>query len=270
MVKVEWVDGWPVFNNGKNIKFETEGRDDVAQLVTQSKPDTIRWQAALDRQNNDLELGWYQKNTPLKPFHSFLERPGYLRLHGGCYDLSSPEAPALLLRKQESFHDKFSVKLEFSPSRKGYEAGITVWWSMYSFASIGITPVVHNDRLVPTVVFRKPTGAVGKLATTYPAIASHSATQSFDASAPWYLSAEATPTTYTLKISQCSSEWSFSFNTEDLCIMPAVGGAFTGTMFGVYSFGAWEPVLDPADFTNIVIREPGHDEGNSGEDDYVV
>lgn len=244
-----------MFNDGKNIKFETEGRDEVTQVVIQSKPGGVRWQAIFDSQMNALELGWYQKNTPLKPCHSYTERPGYLRLQGSCYDLSSPEAPALLLRKQESYHDMFSTDLEFKPSRKGYEAGITVWWSMYSYASIGITALIHKGQLISTVVCRKPTGQAGKLETTYPAITSAQDEQAFDVSASAQLLAEAAPTTYTLKLSQRSSEWSFTFNIEDLCIMPPVGGAFAGTMFGIYSFGAWEPVLDPADFSNIVIRE---------------
>ncbi|KAF3037903.1 hypothetical protein E8E11_006116 [Didymella keratinophila] len=257
LVKVEWIDGWPVFNNGKNVKFETEGRDEVGQRVAQTSPGKVCWQAALDPESVKLELGWYQKNTPLKAFHSLTERPGYLRIHGGCYDLTSPEAPALLLRKQESFIDRFSATLEFSPSRKGYEAGITVWWSMYSFASIGVTCVVHSGEMIPTVVCRRPTSAAGKLATTYPAIASQSAAEALDASAPAHLSAQATPTTYTMELSQGQFKWAFSFNTEDLCIMPHVGGAFTGAMFGIYSFGDWEPVLDPADFKDIVIRQQG-------------
>ncbi|KZM18646.1 uncharacterized protein EKO05_0001188 [Ascochyta rabiei] len=254
LVKVEWVDGWPVFNDGKNIKFQTEGRDEVIQLVAQSKPKGVRWQASLNSNTDALELGWYQKNTPLKPCHSFTERPGYLRLHGGCYDLSSPEAPALLLRKQESYHDQFSATLEFKPSRKGYEAGVTVWWSMYSFGSIGITAVVHENKLTPTIVCRTPTGKVGEIETTYPAIGSTTSGEPFNSSAPSRLTAECTPTAYTLMLSQRSSKWSFSFGTEILCIMPPVGGAFTGTMFGIYSFGLWEPVLDPADFKDIVIR----------------
>jgi beta-xylosidase len=254
LVKVEWMDGWPVFNDGKNVQFQTKGRDEVNQLVIQPNNDGVRWQSTLRSDIDDLELGWYQKNTPVKPFHSFTERPGYLRLHGGCYDLSSPEAPALLLRKQESYDDKFSATLEFNPSRKGYEAGITVWWSMYSYASIGITAVPHENRLTPTVICRKPIGAVGNLETTHPVLASTSGDHAFDASAPSHLSAEATPTAYIMKLSQGELEWSFSFNVEDLCIMPPVGGAFTGTMFGIYSFGAWEPVLDPADFKAIEVR----------------
>lgn len=223
--------------------------------MIQLESDSIRWQAALGTGSDNLELGWYQKNTPLKTFHTLTERPGFLRIHGGCYDLASPEAPTLLLRKQESFNDRFSATLEFKPSRKGYEAGISVWWSMYSFASIGVACVLHSGDILPTVVCRQPTGAAGKQRTTYPAIASQSAAKVFDATAPAQLSAQATPTTYNLELRQGPSRWTFSFTIEDLCVMPPVGGAFTGAMFGIYSFGDWEPVLDPADFKDIVISQ---------------
>lgn len=43
--------------------------------------------------------------------------------------------------------------------------------------------------------------------------------------------------------------------SSDLTIAPPIGGSFTGVMFGVYSFGANEPVLDPADFSNLQIVE---------------
>ena len=221
----------------------------------QTKPNSIRWEAALGSGSNNLELGWYHKNTLLKIFHSLTERPGYLRIYSGCYGPSSPEVPSLFFRKQEDFHDRFSTTLEFNPSRKGYEAGITVWWSMYSFASISITAIVHGGRLRPTVLFRQPTAMAGKLTTTYPAIASRSTSNVFDASALTRLSAQATPTTYTMELSKGQSKWVFSFNAEDLCVMPPV--TFTGTMFGVCSFGDWEPVLDPAEFKDIVIQQQG-------------
>jgi hypothetical protein len=38
---------------------------------------------------------------------------------------------------------------------------------------------------------------------------------------------------------------------------PPIGGAFTGVMFGVYSFGKMEPVLDPADFSMISLETTG-------------
>lgn len=45
------------------------------------------------------------------------------------------------------------------------------------------------------------------------------------------------------------------FEASKLTVMPPIGGAFTGAMYGVYAFGKGEPVLDPADFTNIQVTE---------------
>lgn len=38
-------------------------------------------------------------------------------------------------------------------------------------------------------------------------------------------------------------------------VPPAHGAAFAGVLFGVYSFGRGEPVLDAADFGDIKVRE---------------
>jgi hypothetical protein len=42
---------------------------------------------------------------------------------------------------------------------------------------------------------------------------------------------------------------------EEFTAAPPVGASFAGAMLGVYSFGKGEPVLDPADFSNISIEE---------------
>jgi beta-xylosidase len=59
LVKVDWVDDWPIFNDGKNITLRTQGRKPVTQLLAQTKKGDIKWKAAMDQE--DLELGWYQK-----------------------------------------------------------------------------------------------------------------------------------------------------------------------------------------------------------------
>lgn len=45
----------------------------------------------------------------------------------------------MLVRKQTNLNQSFEATLEFFPRKEGYEAGIVIWWSMYSYASIGIT-----------------------------------------------------------------------------------------------------------------------------------
>lgn len=158
LVKLDWADDWPIFNNGKEITIQTEGRPVLPHQKTPPPPNS--WKADLSK--HSLELGWYQKrkhpvdfhllqmhvctvcssfeapDTPLKQEWSLCARPGWLRLYGSCYDLTSPEAPTLLLRKQSAFKQTFRTVLDFRPGKEGYEAGVVVWWSMFSFASIGV------------------------------------------------------------------------------------------------------------------------------------
>lgn len=58
-MKVDWVDDWPVFNEGNNISLLTAGRNHV-QETQSSVQSTSVWRANLDQP--ELELGWYQKS----------------------------------------------------------------------------------------------------------------------------------------------------------------------------------------------------------------
>ncbi len=55
LVKVEWVNDWPVFNGGKNVGISTEGPKGAVQA-----PKPKVWKADLTKEA--LELGWYEKS----------------------------------------------------------------------------------------------------------------------------------------------------------------------------------------------------------------
>lgn len=74
-----------------------------------------------------------------------------------------------------------------------------------------------------------------------------------DAERPIDLMLRCSGAEYELVIRQGELKHSLTCQCEDLTVMPPIGGAFTGVMFGLYSFGQGEPVLDPADFNNISI-----------------
>jgi beta-xylosidase len=59
LVKVDWEDDWPVFNDGKNVSLKTAGRRQVVKSSGVDK-DGFKWKADLSRR--DLELGWYHKS----------------------------------------------------------------------------------------------------------------------------------------------------------------------------------------------------------------
>ncbi|KAF4996497.1 hypothetical protein FDECE_12413 [Fusarium decemcellulare] len=243
LVKVEWKDDWPVFNDGKNITLETEGRS-----LIKSAPGAAlkKWEADLSQRR--LELGWYQKNTPLKQCYSLINRPGVLRLYGNCFDLSSPESPAMLLRKQTSYNQTFKVAMTFKPTVRGYEAGVVLWWSQYSYATLGVVGNLEKDGTIqPRLIIRQPTGKAGELKVTtvldvLPLI-------------HFGFMIVATPTDYWFYTTLGPGVGLFQVLAKDLTIAPPVGGCFTGVMFGIYSFGRGEPVLDPADFSEIIIED---------------
>ncbi|KAJ4352094.1 uncharacterized protein N0V89_007440 [Didymosphaeria variabile] len=253
LVTVEWINGWPVFNEGENVRLVTKGRDPITQSIEERRvtEGEVKWTA--DLSGKDLELGWYQKNTPLKQCYSLRERPGWLRLWGNCYNLSSPEAPSMLLRKQTEYCESFHATLDFEPTILGYEAGIVAYWSPFSYATIGVGTVQHGDNYFRTIVCRKPEGQAGAFKVLHPMIQDSPLCSSHTVR----LCAEACNGTYKLyaKDEDKAEVQSFTFTAEELAVTPPVGMSFTGTMLGVYSFGNSEPVLEPADFTDIHVRE---------------
>lgn len=93
--------------------------------------------------------------------------------------------------------------------------------------------------------------------TTYPLLSPKEQPVVVDSALP-------NPGLVSLKVECYATEYKLLFHTGDngrekvvgfdaskLTVMPPVGGAFTGAMYGVYAFGKGEPVLDPADFTDI-------------------
>lgn len=82
-----------------------------------------------------------------------------------------------------------------------------------------------------------------------------SAIPALDLDQPVELSITAKSSDYEMSLSVDGTTTTKIFKSEALTIFPPVGGAFCGVMYGVYSFGQSEPVLDPSDFRDIEILE---------------
>lgn len=164
----------------------------------------------------------------------------------------------MLLRKQSSYTETFHAKLQFEPDQTGYEAGVVLWWSQYSYASIGITllQLPSGDR-VRTVACCEPTGAAGVLHRSTPLVEDSAAVEVSEVLYTAELKIEARPREYRLSMRFENDNKPFEFYVPAavLAVMPPVGGAFCGTMFGIYSFGKGEPVLAAADFSDVFVRE---------------
>jgi beta-xylosidase len=69
-------------------------------------------------------------------------------MSGNSHNLSSPESPALLVRKQTAFRQKWKVLLNFKPKKRGSEAGVVVWLNRYSYCAFGIHVGEEGRRVV--------------------------------------------------------------------------------------------------------------------------
>jgi beta-xylosidase len=146
LAPVEWVDGWPIVNGRQKICMQIQS--DGMQLLSRPKS----WRD--DFQGPELQLGWYTLRTPLKKEYSFLERPGSLSIYGSAHRIDGSECPSMFLQKQTEFTVDWRVKLEFSPTEAGHEAGTAIWWSQFAHASIGLRKPFYDEKNGVEVVSR--------------------------------------------------------------------------------------------------------------------
>jgi hypothetical protein len=85
---------------------------------------------------------------------------------------------------------------------------------------------------------------------------------------PFKLTVACQGSKYVLALEQMGIEQAqVTCSAEHLTIMPPVGGAFAGVMYGIYASGRGEAVLDPADFTDIgvVSQDMEMEQGEDGD-----
>lgn len=79
----------------------------------------------------------------------------------------------MLLRRQTSYNQRFHTSLTFNPTTPGYQAGIVLWWSQYSYATVGIASKKSTSGdAVKSVTVRLPKGKAGTFEVRTPSAAS--------------------------------------------------------------------------------------------------
>ncbi|KAM0194777.1 hypothetical protein ACHAPI_006780 [Fusarium lateritium] len=241
-----WEDqGKPLWYNGPEEEVQRTGHVDVFEDANGDWWSVLLGVRPVKHEGGFLEP---QLDTPIKQSYSLTERPDVLRLYGNCYDLTSPECPAMLLRKQTSYNQIFRAKMDFKPTVRGYEAGVVLWWSQYSYASLGVVATQCDDgKLESKIGYKGATGKAGEFVTS---------TVDFSSLDSVEFTIRAYATKYELSLTAGGKKSEvFTVEANTMTVMPPVGGCFTGVMLGIYSFGRNQPVLDPADFLEISAEE---------------
>ncbi|KAF2033914.1 hypothetical protein EK21DRAFT_57706 [Setomelanomma holmii] len=239
LLPVRWENDWPIFNDGIPVTLQMTGPRAYERDEDKS------WRDDFDR--NELSLGWYRKNTPIKKDYSLKDRPEYLTLHGGPYTLSTPASPTMYLRKQRHWPVVWETQVDFEPNSPRVEAGTVVWWNYTSFASIGLRMQVKDGASQRFIRFTPPSNTGDTVDSPI----------SIEGEVEFIV--DCTATSYRFGYHERSSEgdewiWLGEIDTQILTRNPEIGQPFTGMMLGLYSFGDLEPVLTSAHFAFAEFR----------------
>jgi beta-xylosidase len=253
LLPVVWDDDWPIFNNREPVRLQ----QDVPAGYVLKKP--VKWRD--DFSSSEMTLGWYRKSklqlgpndlcisyssmtdTPVKVDFKLAGTPRHLELYGGPWNLSTPAAPTMFLRKQTTRQTLWTTQLNYQPDSTRTEAGTVVWWNYFTYSSIGIRRSSSGSRFVR---YRPAAGDVAdfplqtKEADVFLFIDCHNLEYRLGF-------------VELLDVSSGLSEkdnatWVGAVSTDIMTRDPEVGAAFTGMMLGLYAFGELEPCLTPAVF----------------------
>ncbi|KAI5803985.1 glycosyl hydrolase [Peziza echinospora] len=247
LAPMEWnEEGWPVINGDEDITLEN-----MPGLYNLDRPRIWR-----DDFVDELkDKGYYTLRTPYKKAWDLESRPGWLRLKGNVYTLSDRETPAGLFRKQVDLNTIISTEIEFYPTAKNQEAGLTLYLNLHYHNEIAITLNPQTNKTA--VVSKIRAGVQANLTTTY----LEELPTNYQGTVKLLIKAE--PEKYTLgyatrEIAENGTTGEFGEikwvgEVESKWLQAFVQGwqLFTGTFFGVYSTGATVPLLVPADFSYL-------------------
>lgn len=160
LLPIEWVDDWPIVNRREKARINGPAYVDLPRSSLHESW-SYKFRADMSEFSQclaDLDLtleGWYQPRTPLKVDFDLRSNPGSLTIHGGPYTLADDAALSMLLKKQTSFSGRWTARVDFDPQRPGEEAGVSIWWSKWCYASIGLRGEASAGSCIPQITFRQ-------------------------------------------------------------------------------------------------------------------
>ncbi|KAF7760758.1 CAZyme family GH43 [Agaricus bisporus var. burnettii] len=261
---VTWVDGWPVFNNGRPLSevvlshedADNDGKGGItsreAHIEEAKKPDSESFYYN-NFKSHTLDNSFYFLRTPYAPFHTLLPS-GSLEIKPNSYAIGDRDSPAMILRKQTSHQEVFETELEFSePRTRLEEAGISIFYGDSLHNEVGITgggPGGGRSVVVRTVTLNQQVGPWA-LTTANATVTNTTYISLSSTTEPVRLRIEASPMEYTLLYAEGKQgEWNevARFDGSVLSTPPAGGFFFKGAAFAIYNTGNGKPSLTKARF----------------------
>ncbi len=229
MLPVCWEDDWPIASPGSGKIEASYPKPNLPNHPWPTKP------VRDDFEDEQLDLCWNFLRTPVKPFWSLAERPGYLRLRLQLERLSELVTPSFIGRRQEHISFEAETVMEFLPTKPGECAGFVLLQN-HDYHYRFVHTCLADDVTVVRLVQRK---------TGQETILAEMPTQA----ERLYLKVTAHEQAYSFFVATQPDAWIALYeNADGRVLSTTVAGGFTGSYLGMYASSNGQPSEAVADF----------------------
>lgn len=232
LAPVEWVEDWPVINQGRPISKHMDVPD---------RPDVPAQQ--LGRYTTDfqqgLDLCWVHLRNPESDCYDFTPQGAILT--GNAHTLSDQASPAFLGFRQQDLDSSVETDLHFTPTINGDEAGISVFYKHDAHLDVFVTYADHARYLC----YRKVVGDIVHMESRLPL---DEETQMVT------LRIESSPFEYKMFASIGDARVYLGGGLTRYVSTEAHELGFTGTFYALYATGNGRLASAPARFTRFHYR----------------
>jgi len=228
LAPVTWTaDGWPLVNGDGAVELQMDA-------VTLPRHPWPALPIRDDFSEEILGVAWNYLRNPQMDDYTLDARAGWLRLHGSALTLDDSDTPTFVGRRQQHLTCRIAAYLDFTPTRDGEEAGLTVLMNSSHHYEIAIT-TVGGERCA---IVRRRIGDLSAIVAREPL-----------PNGPVILAVDAHLDRYLFSVHPAGAACRITLaSAATRYLSSEVAGGFTGVYFGLYATGNGVPNATPADF----------------------
>lgn len=132
LAPVNWTDdGWPIVGSGGFVELKMQA---PAFFSQQQKSEKILY----DFSESNFPLAFNHIRNPVEYQYTLTEKPGWAGLAGCSTSLSDAASPTFAGVRLQHVEATVTVKMDFSPTKEGEEAGITIYLDNKHYYSLSV------------------------------------------------------------------------------------------------------------------------------------
>jgi xylan 1,4-beta-xylosidase len=232
LMRVRWIDGWPVLTRGKELVPHVAPRPDLPAQPAPAIPLTGNF-TLREEFDGPLPGYWMTLRTPRESWYDLKTEPGAIRLKARPQSIGAFAQPSYLGRRQQHMHATIDAAMRYAPAKDGARSGLVALQNDEYYYFFGL----ENLGGITQLVLRKRAGsdepADGEVIKALP----------FPITTPTLIPSvelriEARAAEYDFSYRPPGRDWILLAGKQDGTILSTeTAGGFVGATVGIYAYG---------------------------------